>query len=43
MTSVLNFDNMRLRNKLLITYLGISLGVLTIGGFFTLQLVQNAL
>jgi two-component system, cell cycle sensor histidine kinase and response regulator CckA len=43
MTSVFNFDNMRLRNKLLITYLGISLGVLIIGGFFTLQLVQNAL
>jgi two-component system, cell cycle sensor histidine kinase and response regulator CckA len=43
MTSVLHFSNMRLRNKLLITYLGLSLGLLIIGGFFTLQLVQNAL
>jgi two-component system, cell cycle sensor histidine kinase and response regulator CckA len=43
MTPVLNFSNMRLRNKLLITYLGISLGLIVVAGFFTLQLVQNAL
>jgi two-component system, cell cycle sensor histidine kinase and response regulator CckA len=43
MASILNFSNMRLRYKLLITYLGISLGLIVIAGFFTLQLVQNAL
>ena len=43
MTSAFNFSNMRLRNKLLITYLGISLGLIVIAGFFTLQLVQTAL
>ena len=43
MTSILNFSNMRLRNKLLITYLGISLGLIVTAGFFTLQLVQTAL
>ncbi len=43
MTFFLNFSNMRLRNKLLITYLGISLGLIVVAGFFTLQLVQTAL
>ena len=43
MGSVLNFSNMRLRNRLLITYLGISLGLIIVAGFFTLQLVQTAL
>jgi two-component system, cell cycle sensor histidine kinase and response regulator CckA len=43
MVPVLNFSNMRLRNKLLITYLGISVGLIVVAGFFTLQLVQNAL
>jgi two-component system, cell cycle sensor histidine kinase and response regulator CckA len=43
MKAVLKFNNMRLRNKLLITYLGISLGLIVVAGFFTLQLVQNAL
>jgi two-component system NtrC family sensor kinase len=43
MASILNFSNMRLRNKLLITYLGISLGLIVVAGFFTLQLVQTAL
>jgi two-component system cell cycle sensor histidine kinase/response regulator CckA len=43
MRSVLNFSNMRLRNRLLITYLGISLGLIVVAGFFTLQLVQTAL
>jgi two-component system, cell cycle sensor histidine kinase and response regulator CckA len=43
MRFLLNFSNMRLRYKLLITYLGISLGLIVVGGFFTLELVQNAL
>lgn len=43
MACFLSFNNMRLRNKLLITYLGISLGLIVVAGFFTLQLVQNAL
>jgi PAS domain S-box-containing protein len=43
MAFVLNFNNMRLRTRLLITYLGISLGLIVVAGFFTLQLVQTAL
>jgi PAS domain S-box-containing protein len=43
MKFTLNFSNMRLRNRLLITYLGISLGLIVVAGFFTLQLVQTAL
>lgn len=43
MTFAFNFSDMRLRSKLLITYLGISLGLIVIAGFFTLQLVQTAL
>ncbi len=35
--------NMRLRSKLLATYLGISIGVIVISGFFTLGMVQQAL
>ena len=43
MSFVTNFSYLRLRNKLLITYLGISLGLIAIVGFFTLQRVQTAL